>query len=93
MHVGILQVHLHVPDSQSLKDKRRIIRGLLDRVRTRFEVAAAEVEDQDVWQSSVVGFACVSNDARHAATVMEKVLAWIRDCPAARVLEHELETY
>jgi uncharacterized protein YlxP (DUF503 family) len=92
MHVGILQVVLHVPDAQSLKDKRRIVRGLLDRARQRFEVAAAEVDDQGVWQSAVVGFAAVSNDARHAATVMEKVLAWIRESPAASVVEHELET-
>jgi uncharacterized protein len=92
VHVGILQVHLHVPDAQSLKDKRRIVRGLLGRVRQRVEGAAAEVEDQDVWQSAVVGFACVSNDVRHAAGVMSKVLDWIRECPAARVVEHELET-
>ena len=55
------------PTPQSLKDKRRIVRGLIDRVRERFQVAAAEVDDQDVWQTAVVGFACVSNDARHAA--------------------------
>jgi uncharacterized protein len=88
----MLQVHLHVPDAQSLKDKRRIVKGLLARVRSQFEVAAAEVDDQDVWQSAVLGFACVSNDARHAANVMSKVLDWIRDCPAGRVVEHELET-
>ena len=88
----MLQVHLHVPDATSLKDKRRIVRGLLDRVRAKFEVAAAEIEDQDVWQSAVLGFSYVSSDARHAAQVMSKVLDWIRDCPAARVVEHELET-
>lgn len=92
MHVGILQVVLHVPDAQSLKDKRRIVRGLLDRARARFEVAAAEVDDQDVWQSAVVGFACVSNDVQHAAQRMSKLLEWIRESPAARVVEHELET-
>jgi uncharacterized protein YlxP (DUF503 family) len=92
VHVGILQVHLHVPDAQSLKDKRRIVRGLLDRAKARFDVAAAEIEDQDVWQSAVVGFACVSNDARLAAERMSKLLDWIRESPAARVLEHELET-
>lgn len=92
MHVGLLQVHCHVPDATSLKDKRRIVRGLLDRVRAQFEVAAAEVDDQDLWQSAVVGFACVSNEARHAVAVMTKVLAWVRACPAVSVVEHELET-
>ncbi len=92
VNVGCLQIVLHVPDAQSLKDKRRIVRGLLDRVRDRFQVAAAEVDDQDAWQSAVVGFSCVSSDARHAASVMEKVLAFVRETPAARVIEHELET-
>jgi uncharacterized protein len=92
VHVGLLQVVLHVPDAQSLKDKRRIVRGLLDRAKQRFEVAAAEVDDQDAWQTATVGFACVSNDARHAASVMEKLLAWVRETPAAHVVEHELET-
>jgi uncharacterized protein YlxP (DUF503 family) len=93
MHVGILQVLLHVPDSQSLKDKRRIVRGLLDRIRAKFEVAASEIEDQDLRQRAVVGFAAVSNSTRHAEEVMSKVLAYIRESPAANVIEHELETY
>jgi len=92
VHVGILQVVLHVPDARSLKDKRRIVRGLLDRARARFEVAAAEVDDLDVWQSAVVGFSCVSNEARHAAQRMSKLLDWIRETPAAQVVEHEIET-
>ena len=92
MHVGVLQLHVHVPDSQSLKDKRRIVRGLLDRVRAKFEVAAAEVDDQDVWQSSVLGFSCVSNSVRHAESVMNAVLEFVRQSPAAHVVEHELET-
>ena len=92
MNVGLLQVVLQIPDAQSLKDKRRIVRGLIDRIRAKFEVAAGEVDDQDAWQSAVLGFATVSNDARHAATVMDKVLAYLRESPAARVVEHELET-
>lgn len=92
MHVGLLQVHCHVPDAQSLKDKRRIVRGLLDRARARFSVAAAEVDDQDLWQSAVLGFACVSGDTKHAADVMARLLAWVRESPAVSLVDHELET-
>ena len=92
MHVGLLQVLLHVPDSQSLKDKRRIVRGLLDRIRNEFQVAAAEIEDQDLRQRALVGFAAVSNSTRHAEQVMNKVLDYIRATPAASIVEHELET-
>ena len=92
MNVGILQVHLHVPDARSLKDKRRIVRMLLDRARSQFHVAAAEVDDQDTWQSAVLGFAYVSGDARHATEVVTKVLDWIRACPATSLVEHQIET-
>ena len=92
MNVGLLQIVLQIPDAQNLKDKRRILRGLLDQIKAKFEVAAAEIDDQDAWQSSVVGFATVSNDRRLAAQVMDRVLAFVRESPAARVVEHELET-
>ena len=92
MHVGVLQVVLQIPDAHSLKDKRRIVRGLLDRVRARFPVAAAEVEDQDVWQSGVVGFSSVSNRASHAEEILSAVLDFVRATPGALIVEHELES-
>jgi uncharacterized protein YlxP (DUF503 family) len=92
VHVGVLQVVLQIPDSRSLKDKRRIVRGLLDRVRARFPVAAAEVEDQDVWQTAVVGFASVSNSATHAESILSTVLDHVRATPGALIVEHELES-
>ena len=92
MNVALLQVVLQIPDANSLKDKRRVVRGLIDRIRNEFPVAAAEIEDQDVWRSAVLGFASVSNSAKHAASVMQKVLEYLRASPACRVVEHELET-
>ena len=92
MNAALLQVVLQVPDAHSLKDKRRIVQGLLDRIRNEHPVAAAEIEDQDVWQSAVVGFAAVSNSAKHAASVMQAVLDYIRKTPGCSVVEHELET-
>jgi uncharacterized protein YlxP (DUF503 family) len=64
--VGALTLTLHVPDSQSLKDKRQVISSLLARVRRQFNVAAAEVGDQDTWQLATLGFVCISNDRRLA---------------------------
>ena len=92
MHVGILQVVLQIPDAHSLKDKRRVVRGLLDRVRARFPVAAAEVDDLDEWHSAVVGFSSVSNEASHAESVLASVLEHVRATPGALVVEHELES-
>jgi uncharacterized protein YlxP (DUF503 family) len=74
MFVGVLQVELGIPGAFSLKDKRHALRGVLERVRRDFGVAAAEVDRQDVWNSAIVGIAFVSNDARHAQGQLQKVL-------------------
>ena len=79
MVIGTLRVTIQVPDSQSLKDKRMVVRSITSRVRQTFAVAVAEVGDQDAWQSAVVGVACVSNNARHADEVCQKVLAYIEN--------------
>jgi uncharacterized protein YlxP (DUF503 family) len=77
--IGTLQITLHVPDSHSLKDKRMVVRSITSRVRQTFAVAVAEVGEQDTWQTAVVGVACVSNDARHADEMCQKVLAFVEN--------------
>ncbi len=91
MHVGLLHVSIHVPDANSLKEKRQVVKSILDRTRNRFGVAAAEVEDQELHRKAVLGFASVSGSARHAKEMVEKVLESLRTHPAARVIEHELD--
>jgi uncharacterized protein YlxP (DUF503 family) len=77
--IGALTLTVHVPDSQSLKDKRQVVSSLLARIRRQFNVAAAEVEDQDTWQVATLGVVCVSNDRRHADEMCQKVLRWVED--------------
>jgi uncharacterized protein len=77
--IGTLQVTIQVPQSRSLKDKRMVVRSITSRVRQAFTVAVAEVGEQDTWQTAVVGVACVSNSARHADEICQKVLAYIEN--------------
>ena len=77
MVVGALSIWLQVPDSGSLKAKRQVVRSLLTRLRHTFNVAAAEVGDQDLWQSAELGVVCVSADARHADEICQKVLSFV----------------
>ena len=65
MVVGLLTVELHVPGSQSLKEKRMVLRRIKDRLR-KFNVAVAEVEHHDLWQRAAVAVVTVSSDQRHA---------------------------
>lgn len=75
MPVGLLTLELHMPEAQSLKDKRQILRSLKDRLRRHFNVAVAELDFQDVWNSSVVGVVTLSNAEQHVEESLQLVLA------------------
>jgi uncharacterized protein len=79
MIIGVSQITLHLPGSQSLKDKWQIIKSVMARVRNRFEVAIAEVEEQDRWQIAVLGITCVSNSGQHADEVLGHVRRFIEE--------------
>jgi uncharacterized protein YlxP (DUF503 family) len=79
MHIGACIVTLQLPASQSLKDKRQVVRSLTERLRRRFNVAIAEVEEQAVWQTAVLGMTVVSNDAGHAGQQLGTILAAIEE--------------
>ena len=74
MPVGLLTLELHIPDAQSLKDKRQVLRSLKDRLRRDFNVAVAELEHHDTWQRSVVGIVTISNEEKHVREMLQKVL-------------------
>jgi len=67
-------VTLHLAASHSLKDKRQVVRSLAERLRRQFNVAVAEVEEQDSWQTVVLGLAVVSNEAGHAARQLDRIV-------------------
>ena len=84
-----LEVEAHVPQARSLKDKRQVIRSVLDTCRSRFSVAAAEVEHQDKWQRTTLGFAAVSASAGHATDVMDEVERLVWSQPGLEVVRAE----
>jgi len=77
MFVGVGRVRLHLPENQSLKGKRQVVKPIVARVQNQFNVAIAEVGDQDLWQSAELGICCVSGDARHAGEMLAKVIAFV----------------
>jgi len=83
--IGVLTLELRLQNSHSLKDKRHVVQSLKDRLRSRFNVAVAEIDHQDLWQRAVVAAVTVSSDHVHA----EKVLRSVED-EAAQMLGGEL---
>ena len=74
MIVGICTVELFIPDGQSLKSKRQVVKSLKDRIRDKFNVSVAEVGEQDLWQKAVLGIACVANETAYVNQVLDQVL-------------------
>ncbi len=92
MVVGVCRFTLRLPGSSSLKDKRRVIKSLTTRLRNKFNVAVAEVADNDTWQIATIGITCVSNDARHAREMLNSVMAFVeRTRLDAELLDSEIE--
>lgn len=91
MIIGVGTFELYFPESASLKDKRQILRSLKDRVRQRFNVSLAEVGDQDLWQKSVLGAACVGNRKDYVNEVLDKVIGTVRGTPRVQLLDYRLE--
>ena len=93
MTVGTLRVEFLVAGASSLKDKRRVVKGLKDRIRHRFNVSVAEVDYQELWQRSAIGVAAVGSDGAFVAQVLEKVLALVGRNRSVQVLRHDTETF
>jgi uncharacterized protein YlxP (DUF503 family) len=92
MNVGICKVSLRIPENMSLKGKRQVIKSITGRVQNKFNVAVAEVENNDVWQTATLGIACLSNNRRHTNEVLSRVVNFIE---AGRfdieLLDYEIE--
>lgn len=77
MVIGTCKVILHIPHGGSLKAKREVLRRLKDRVKNKFNVSIAEVDDCDLWQRSTLGIAVVSKDSKFANQVISNVVGLI----------------
>jgi len=74
MIVGLLTLDLHFPESNSLKDKRWVLRSIKDRIRNKFNVSVAEVGANELWQRSVIGIACVANETTIIHRVFDSII-------------------
>ncbi|GEN12145.1 hypothetical protein SAMN05443572_111189 [Myxococcus fulvus] len=91
MFVGVARLTLQIPESGSLKSKRQVLRRVMDRVKVRFNVAMAEVEDQDLWQKATLALSVVGNERRHVDEQLEKVIHFIEEMYVAPLMSRETE--
>jgi uncharacterized protein YlxP (DUF503 family) len=87
MRVALLTVDLQIPESQSLKDKRQVVRSLLARIRDKFNVSAAEIDHLDLWQRASFAIAAVGTDAAFLDQVLSAVEDLIQSDPRCVLLD------
>ena len=91
MVIGVLQVELSLPGSHSLKDKRRLVKSLLDRLHNQFNVAAAEIDAQDNHRHAHLAVTCVSNESRHANQILSHIMSAVERETEMVVMRYEME--
>jgi uncharacterized protein len=91
MHIGVATIRLEITDALTLKDKRSVVRSLLDRIRAGFNVSAAEIGSLDAHTEAVIAVVGVANDGRYVNGQMELVINLIERDPRALMLDYELE--
>src|SRR5262245_36503062 len=89
MVVGVCRLTLMVHESHSLKEKRMVLRRIKDRTRLKFNVAIAEVGDQDAWQSAQIGYAVVANERGFVESMVGKIEKFIEELGAAKIVDDE----
>ncbi len=91
MVVGICQMALLLHGNDSLKGKRQVLKSIIQRARQRFNVAVAEVDDQDLWQKAVLGICAVSNDRQHVNSMLDQVVNFVDNMQLAEVSDSQIE--
>jgi len=86
MIIEAATVQLHAPWAHSLKEKRMVVKSLIDKVRNKFNISIAEISEQDVHQTIVLGMACVANTAALADSMIESVLMFIENNTDAEIV-------
>ena len=90
MLVALSSFDLRIPGCTSLKEKRHVVKGLQAGLRSKFNVAVAEVDHQDLWQRATIGVSAVGAEGYHLRRVMHEVAKYLDTWPAVEVIHHTM---
>jgi len=92
MNVGVCKIKLRLPENSSLKGKRQVVKSITSRIRNKFNVAVAEIDDHELWQLTTIGICCISNDRRYTNRVLSKVVDFVVGSRfEVEILDYEIE--
>ena len=93
MHIGVCKIWLRIPQSHSLKTKRRVIKSLIARLKNRFNIAIAEVEALNTHEAAVLAAVSVSNDVAHLNKLISHVITFIEANVDAELVDYKTEFF
>ena len=93
MHIGVCKIWLRIPQSHSLKTKRRIIKSLIARLKNRFNIAIAEVEALNAHEAAVLAAVSVSNDVAHLNKLISHVVTFVETNVDAELVDYKTEFF
>ena len=91
MIIGVLTVELFLGEANSLKEKRRVIKSIIDRIKSRFNVSVAEVGEQDTWQRCILGVSFISCEQAHVHQVLSAVVRFIEAHGTVLITDYQIE--
>ncbi len=92
MNIGVCRIELRLPENQSLKGKRQVIKSIITRLHNNYNVSVAEIDNQGLWQLATLGITCVSNHRKHADEVLSNVVRFIiQNYPNVEMLSSKVE--
>ncbi|HZJ98369.1 MAG TPA: DUF503 domain-containing protein [Tissierellaceae bacterium] len=91
MIIGSCELKLKIFEANSLKEKRHTIKSIIGRLKSRFNISIAEIGLNDSWKTSMIGFACVTNDTQHANEIIDRVIKFIDGDSRVEIIEYNIE--
>ncbi len=91
MVVGICKIDFLIHDNHSLKGKRKVVKAIVGKVSSRFNISIAEVENNDLWQRGGLGIAAVGNDEKFVNAMLDKILNFIEGLHLVDIIEDSFE--
>ncbi|KPU27096.1 hypothetical protein TR13x_06795 [Caloranaerobacter sp. TR13] len=91
MIIGACTIELFIYEANSLKDKRQVVKSIIGKIQSRFNVSIAEVGLNDTWRKSIIGFACVSNDTAHTNSIISNVINFIENDGRVEITNYDIE--
>ena len=93
MYIGVLQFTIEIPYAESLKDKRRVVKSMKDKLRRLYNVSIAKTEDQDELRVATLGVAAASSDVKQVNSMLDRLLNTLQDWRDASLTDHQLEIF